>query len=306
MDIFEQIKNKKIVCVKTGEPLVFDEKEQRLFTFDRKSQYPVMHNKAPVVLDDPEQVQEYFKSSAAMGKILQRMDAEYQGGKQSKFKSFLKNNFWTRLKSNDYRSQASKDWLERIVYSQTGDALCLSLGGGPNRISDHFTNLNIGLYPEVDIVADAHRLPYADDSVDAIYHEAVLEHLHTPHIAVGEMLRVLKRGGRILSITPFLHEYHGYPHHYCNFTLTGHVNLYKTAGFTILDSGTCVGPMNTLNSLNLRGIDLFLPKVMKVFLKGIFKFFGILLIRPLDKIFNKNPDSHILATTTFVAAEKPL
>ena len=56
-------------------------------------------------------------------------------------------------------------------------------------------NVNIGPFPNVDVVADAHHLPYADASVDAIFCEAVLEHLAQPHEAVKEMFRVLPARG---------------------------------------------------------------------------------------------------------------
>jgi ubiquinone/menaquinone biosynthesis C-methylase UbiE len=57
-------------------------------------------------------------------------------------------------------------------------------------------NVNIGPFPKVDVVADAHLLPYADGSVDAIFCEAVLEHLAEPGQSVREMHRVLRRGGK--------------------------------------------------------------------------------------------------------------
>lgn len=306
MDVFRQVEENRIICLKTGKGLAFNKEAKCLRTDDSKYEYPVIHDNVPVLLDDVREVQKYLESSDAMAKIYQRMDHEYDTArKPSRLKNFIKNNFWTRLKSNDHRSQASRDWAAGLVENYSDEDVCLSIGGGPNRVAPHFTNVNISYYPNVDVVADAHKLPYADGSVDVIFHEAVLEHLHTPLKAVAEMHRVLKPGGKILSITPFLHEYHGYPYHYCNFTLTGHAHLYKETGFNILDSGTCVGPMHALYSLNLRGMDMFLPPVIKIIAKGIMKFTGILFMRPLDELFNKNPESHILATTTYVAAEKP-
>jgi len=46
-----------------------------------------------------------------------------------------------------------------------------------------------------DLLADAHALPFANSSFDAVLSYAVLEHLHTPSIAVSEISRVLKPNG---------------------------------------------------------------------------------------------------------------
>ena len=55
---------------------------------------------------------------------------------------------------------------------------------------------------------------------------AVLKHVKEPFKCASEIVRVLKPGGTLVSAVPFLHEYHGFPHHYYNMTLQGHRNLY--------------------------------------------------------------------------------
>jgi SAM-dependent methyltransferase len=48
---------------------------------------------------------------------------------------------------------------------------------------------------EADLLADAHALPFEDQSFDAILSYAVLEHLQSPFMAIQEISRVLKPGG---------------------------------------------------------------------------------------------------------------
>jgi SAM-dependent methyltransferase len=46
-----------------------------------------------------------------------------------------------------------------------------------------------------DLVADAHALPFPDATFDCVFSYAVLEHLHTPAVALAEICRVLRPGG---------------------------------------------------------------------------------------------------------------
>ncbi len=59
------------------------------------------------------------------------------------------------------------------------------------------------------IIGDIHSLPFKSGSVDAIICKAVLEHVPEPTIAVREMYRVLRRGGKLFVYMPFLYPYHG-------------------------------------------------------------------------------------------------
>jgi SAM-dependent methyltransferase len=203
----------------------------------------------------------------------------------------------------DYRTKASVDDFNSLFDNQSEDALCLSIGGGPTRPHPALVNLNIGPFQNVDIVADAHQLPYANDTVDAIYCEAVLEHLLDPLRAVREMWRVLKPGGKMFVCTPFMQAYHGYPHHFQNFTLTGHRHLFTMNGFEVTRSGVCVGPVYTMVSLTSTFIHEFAPSLLRWPLQKAWGLLGALL-RPLDRLINTRDNAHILASTTYLMTAK--
>lgn len=64
-------------------------------------------------------------------------------------------------------------------------------------------DLDLALNPN--FVADAHCLPFRDDSVDEIYCSHLLEHLRNPILAVKEVMRVLKPKGHGVFIVPNIH-----------------------------------------------------------------------------------------------------
>ncbi len=284
MSLSEQVATGKLVCPKSRKPLFFDETDSFLVTADGSSKYLLLDGSIPVLLADEE-----LAGSYTAGLTAQTAQAE----------SFLNR---VKLKLvRDHRSDSSIAAFRSIIEDAPGNALCLAIGGGPTRLSANLVNLNIDPSPGVDVIADAHSLPYADNSVDVIDCEAVLEHLRDPNLAATEMYRVLKPGGKVLAITPFLQPYHGYPHHYQNFTLKGHVHLFQSKGFQINESGTCVGPTFALTILIYNYIFEYLP--LGKLLSQVFAATA-LLVTPLDRFINRKPESHIVASTTYVVASK--
>lgn len=181
----------------------------------------------------------------------------------------------------------------------------VSIGGGPLRVHPRFLNLNLALFPNVDVVADAHFLPFGLGTVGVLYCEAVLEHLERPDLAVAEMFRVLKPGAYVFAATPFLQAFHGYPDHFQNFTLAGHSGLFTRSGFDVVDSGPCVGPAFTLVDLASNWVRESVPGriVSRAAWLGI-RLAGKAFVQ-LDRLLLLSPRAHLLASTTFVLARKP-
>ena len=82
-----------------------------------------------------------------------------------------------------------------------------------------YTCLDIEKYPDIDIVADIQNMPgVPDESYDSIICTQVLEHVPNPFLAINELHRVLKPGGRLFLTVPFLNNLHMVPHDYWRFT----------------------------------------------------------------------------------------
>lgn len=101
-----------------------------------------------------------------------------------------------------------------------------------------------------DIVGDIHKMPFADNSQDAIICHAVLEHVENPFIASREIFRVLKPGGYCYVYVPFLYYYHaekGYYKDYWRFSKDALELLFKD--FSRVDIMPVRGAIGTLVNL---------------------------------------------------------
>jgi SAM-dependent methyltransferase len=287
--VLEQIRRGVIVCPETREKLSLGD-DGRLVGGGGRT-YQLLDGRVPILIADYAVVEKYAASS-------ERMNEEYAPTYLERQKSWL-----DRLRSRDDRTPESVKAQASILANLSDDAVCLSVGGGPSRADARYVNLNIGPFPNVDVVGDAHRLPYADDSVDAIFCNAVFEHLHTPTAAALEIFRVLKRNGKAFVCTPFLQPYHGYPYHYQNFTLTGHCDLFRRAGLTVVEAGPSVGPTYTLRNMIAIYIANYAPFPLDRILRALWA--GVsYLIAPLDVILTRRSNAHIMASTTYLIAQK--
>jgi len=300
MDVKEQIKQGKLVCPQTYQPLTIEDKY--LVTKDGELRYPFI-NGTPILIRKEDQEAYLSEDEGAMARA-------YEAYEQKGQKLPLQHRLVYQLDKlgtlgGDHRSTASRMAYQDILQRQGANDVFLSVGGGPKRLHPKLTNLNIGLFPNVDVVGDAYRLPYDTGSVSAIYCDAVLEHLEFPGKAVQEMFRVLESGGEVFATTPFMQPYHGFPNHFQNFTLSGHQRLFTNKGFETVSAGVCVGPNYAVMEI-LAIYSQYLPtRVLTMLAPRLVRLFA-LLIKPLDRYVNDNHSAaYILASTTYVHARKP-
>lgn len=292
LDLDAQVAQQRLVSPETRVPLAHDGRSLR--TVDGRHVYPVVSG-VPILLSDPSRIRAALE--AQDGAMVREYEAPPPGRLRGLYQRLL-------ALPGDQRTRASERAFEGLFADLPADALCLSIGGGPRRIRPELVNLNLAAFSNVDIVADAYELPYADGAVDLLQCEAVLEHLEYPDRAAAEMYRVLRPSGRAFIATPFLQPYHGYPDHFQNFTLSGHRRLFERAGFRIREAGTCVGPVFALR-------DLFLNLVRSVLPGGAvgrwLARLSALLTLPflyLDRIAGERAGSSALASSTYLLLER--
>lgn len=120
--------------------------------------------------------------------------------------------------------------LSKFLESHASDKYTLDIGCERSPYSKLFPNrvgLDVNDGPDVDVVGDAHELPFEDNTFDVVLCTEVLEHLHSPHIAAQEMMRVLKPGGKLVLTTRFMFPIHGAPVDYFRYTPYGLKKLFE-------------------------------------------------------------------------------
>lgn len=131
-----------------------------------------------------------------------------------------------------------------LSYVDKRTGVIVNVGSGPFMLEKEFTNVDIFPYKNVDVVADAMRLPFRDESVDAIMDIVMLEHTSEPERIIEEMYRVLKKGGYIYTTVPFIFAYHASPEDYKRWTISGVRRLHNR--FDEVDCGVEAGPTSAL------------------------------------------------------------
>lgn len=121
----------------------------------------------------------------------------------------------TRTPKTNYPAQLANYLMKRFGISK-GDKL-LELGCGRGDFLNAFHEQGLECFgvdrdessksfqPHLKIETcdlSKNNLPFADESFDVIYHKSVLEHVYDPTHLMLESRRVLKKGGKLVFLTP--------------------------------------------------------------------------------------------------------
>lgn len=126
----------------------------------------------------------------------------------------------------------SSELMSEIQKYLCSNGAVLDLGCGPRDQADSIESLGhqyVGVdytNENADFLADAHCIPFMDETFDCVLSYAVLEHLHNPFIALHEIERVLKPGGIYVGTVSQGEPFHdSFFHH----TAWGFISLISTA-----------------------------------------------------------------------------
>jgi len=140
-----------------------------------------------------------------------------------------------------------RDHIAEALAETPAGSIVVELGSGDRRLRDDVIDVDLLPFPNVDVLADVARTPFAGDSAPLVVMDRLIEHVPEPHRVVEEARRMLKPGGRAVCLTPFVFPYHGYPNHYCNFTSDGLQVLFGR--YSSCEVDTNIGPTSALTNL---------------------------------------------------------
>jgi SAM-dependent methyltransferase len=191
---------------------------------------------------------------------------------------------------------------EKYVLARNPHARILVIGSGEREYTGDVTYTDVAFSKGVNFICDAHDLPFAPESFDAVFADAVLEHVCDPQQCVSEIVRVLKPAGYVMATTPFLQPVHMGAHDFTRFTHLGHRRLFRR--FDEIESGMSGGPMysaiHVFRNLMLNVSDR--PRV-----RSLIRLFALLVsypLRHLDPLFSRTESSYNSACAFYFFGRK--
>jgi hypothetical protein len=184
--------------------------------------------------------------------------ANYENGNGSAFPRAISRQglrYWLHLLVDGGNPVAAKN-CERflaILKRRKRDAFVLVVGGGVIGLGADalYTDPDVSVIgtdvyasPHTSLLADAHKLPFANGTFDGVWIQAVLEHVLDPAVVVEELHRVLKPGGLVYAETPFMQQVHERAYDFTRFTQSGHRWLFRR--FDEITAGPVTGPATVL------------------------------------------------------------
>jgi len=143
-------------------------------------------------------------------------------------------------KSYSIRRAFVDDFFFQNINVFNEQASILDMGGkkenkrGAFNIENYNFNVkyaNIDKSTKPDFLCDIKKIPVADNTFDGVILSEVIEHLSEPILVLEEAFRVLKKGGKLLIVTPFIYHVHADPYDYGRYTDYWYKEKLKTIGF---------------------------------------------------------------------------
>ena len=197
-----------------------------------------------------------------------------------------------------------RDHVREFLGEVRAGEIVVELGSGNRRLSPGIINVDLFPFANVDFVAAAERTPLASGSVDRVILDTVLEHVPEPQKVVDEIFRILRPGGTVVCLAPFIFPYHAYPRHYFNISRDGLEFLFRR--FSRCTIETNMGPTTAMVNLASEYVGVALSENNRVLYsigKGLTLLF-LFAFKYLDALWAKAPRSRNIASVLCATAEK--
>jgi len=197
-----------------------------------------------------------------------------------------------------------KKHISEFIKGIEPERIIVELGSGNRRLRDDVINVDLFPFPNVDLMADVLNTPFRDNSIEFAFLDTVLEHVPEPHAVVREVYRILKTGGQIVCIVPWVFPYHGYPKNYFNISRDGLEFLFRD--FSECKIEMSMGPTSALTNLFSEYFAVALSgnhKILYSLIKGLV-LLPVFLLKYLDKYWYHSGKASRIAAALCIIAEK--
>ncbi len=180
----------------------------------------------------------------------------------------------------------------------------LNIGSGVMRLKGNVTHLDYEPYPHLEVVGDAHHLPFSDNSFDAVVCETLLEHVPEPARVINEMRRVLRPGGKIYVMMPFIFNFHAAPNDFHRFTHRG--LEHRMRGFKKDQLKVIAGPTSALTCVLIEWLAMVFSFGSSTLYRFLSLFFMVLLspLKLLDFVLSAHPEAIRIASVLLFIGTK--
>lgn len=190
----------------------------------------------------------------------------------SKMKLKKNNAFWRILKNPPLViSQVQTREIKRLISECKEDEKILNIGAKNIKFTKNTINLDLCSYGNVNVIGDAHELPFQDGAFSLVIITGLLEIVKNPQKVCREIYRVLKKGGKVMATVPFMQPYHPDPTDCQRFTIEGVRGLFVK--------------FKTIRLGNTRGIFSMFAWFFRDFLAVLFSFNNVTLWKVWNIIF---------------------
>ena len=155
--------------------------------------------------------------------------------------------------------------LNKLTLDSYDEVLVVGAGTDPYR--KYFKNKKRYICVDIeehfgitDVLADAHSLPFDDNSFNCVFASELVEHLDSPEKFMNEANRILKPGGIFIITVPFMFHMHSAPHDYWRPTKQALLVLLKSFSKTeVITQGNRLHSILDLITTSTRSIPIFFP-----------------------------------------------
>ncbi|HEX7185510.1 MAG TPA: class I SAM-dependent methyltransferase [Thermoanaerobaculia bacterium] len=199
--------------------------------------------------------------------------------------------------------------IESVLSRVKPGARVVDLGAGGRRISPSTICVDFIPFRGTNLVADVHRLPVEDGSVDLVVATGLLEHVNDDHTVVREIVRILRPGGLVHIEIPFLQQYHQDPIDCRRLTVEGLELELRREGLEPVKSGSHIGPTVTMITLGAYYASLWFEgksRLSRAISSGVFLLWSAVFypFKFLDRFLANKRSAHRLAFGVFCTAKK--